>query len=266
MERVRILEEIQRHSQPDLAITYEDLLRDRVARWNAQPGSLPGEDCPLCRNKGVVAILRNGEEIQRECQCMPKRRTLQRIERSGLKYLLKEYTFEGYETKTPWQKKIKASALDFVENHGNRWFYIGGQVGAGKTHICTAIVGELLARGLEARYMLWRDEAVRLKAAVNEEGYSREIARLKETPALYIDDLFKTEQGKNPTAADINLAFELLNWRYNNPNLITILSSEKTTDELLSVDQAVGSRIYQRSKGFCWNLTPDNTKNWRLYH
>ena len=43
--------------------------------------------------------------------------------------------------------------------------FIGGQVGAGKTHLCTAMVGEFLKRGISAKYMLWRDDALKLKAS-----------------------------------------------------------------------------------------------------
>ena len=79
------------------------------------------------------------------------------------------------------------------------------------------------------------------------------IDRFKKAEVLYIDDLFKT--GRNPdgsepkpTAADINAAFEIINYRYNNPALLTIISSELNEDELLDIDEAVGGRIFERSK------------------
>ena len=40
----------------------------------------------------------------------------------------------------------------------------GGQPGSGKTHICTAVTGELLRSGLNARYIVRNDEAVKIKA------------------------------------------------------------------------------------------------------
>ena len=63
---------------------------------------------------------------------------------------------------------------------------------------------------------------------------------------LYIDDLFKG----NVTGADLNLAFQLINARYNDRKLITILSSELTLSEIIEQDEALGGRIYERARGF----------------
>ena len=188
---------------------------------------------------------------------------------SGLGDLLNEYTFDKFQTESPWQEAVKNSALKFLEDHDRKWFFIGGQVGAGKTHLCTAIVGEFLNRGISAKYMLWRDEALKLKAVVNDDtAYSNLIKPLKTVPVLYIDDFFRTgndETGrkKAPTQGDINVAFELINYRYNN-NLATVLSSELTVDQILFFDEAVGSRIYQRTKEYHWDIAKDPHKNYRL--
>ena len=70
---------------------------------------------------------------------------------------------------------------------------------------------------------------------------------LKTAPVLYIDDLFKGAE--RPTQGDLNIAFELLNYRYNDERLYTIISTEKLLDELIAIDEAIGSRIAERSKG-----------------
>lgn len=43
-----------------------------------------------------------------------------------------------------------------------------------------------------------------------------------------------------------------------------MISSEFTMDELLSFDEGVGSRIYQRSKEYCHIIGRDPAKNYRL--
>ena len=63
---------------------------------------------------------------------------------------------------------------------------------------------------------------------------------LKQVTCLYIDDLFKC--GGEPTSADKNFTFELLNYRYNN-QLPTVISTELTPRQLGVLDGAVGSRI-----------------------
>ena len=120
--------------------------------------------------------------------------------------------------------------------------------------------------------MLWRDEVVKLKACVTEAAeYSRMITELKEAEVLYIDDLFKTGkdgEGKaqRPTGADVNIAFEILNYRYNNPKLITIISSECKVTDMLDIDEAIAGRIAERTSpfGYGLNINKDQRKNYRL--
>lgn len=113
--------------------------------------------------------------------------------------------------------------------------------------------------------MLWRDEIPGLKAAINDSNeYQRLIEPLKRVQVLYIDDFLKTGKGDEPTAADLNVAFELLNARYINQELVTILSTERLIPELLDLDEAVGSRIYERSKESKIIIDRDVNRNWRL--
>lgn len=117
--------------------------------------------------------------------------------------------------------------------------------------------------GINTRYMLWRDVAVQAKANVNDdEVYADIVGPLKRVKCLYIDDLFKVGKGKPPTDGDVNLAFEILNSRYNDSSKLTIISTERTMEELLDIDEAVGSRIYERSAGYRLDFT--GKTNWRL--
>ncbi len=64
------------------------------------------------------------------------------------------------------------------------------------------------------------------------------------------------------TASDITIAYEILNSRVMRPDLLTIISTELSVDEIMDLDSALGSRIYQKSKGSYLLMTGD--KNWRL--
>lgn len=249
-----------------------DLEQRKVDIFNALPGDLPGPDCPKCHNKGRVMFLRDGYRTIRECECMAYHRSLSRMKKSGLDSLLDRCTFESYQTVFPWQEKAKKLALDFVANPSGRWFVASGSSGGGKTHLCTAICKRLLEAGMAVQYMLWVDESRRLKAFANDDAsYQRMMRRYKTVKALYVDDLFKprTEEDKytgkrfrvTATAADISLAFEILNSRTLRPNLITIISTELSLDDIMKMDTALGSRIYQASKGCYLYLSGD--KNWR---
>ena len=201
---------------------------------------------------------RNGELVSWECECAVRKRNMARIRRSGLSTLAESYTLQRYQTPEPWQQNAKRKAEEYLAAPSGRWFVIAGTPGSGKTHLCTAIAVQMMRSGKDVHYMLWREEAPRIKALVNDrDEYDPELERLKTVDVLYIDDFLK---GK-VTDGDINLAFELLNARYNRRRP-TIISGERTIEQLLEIDEAVGSRIYERSKGFCI-VTPPG-KNWRL--
>lgn len=246
-------------------LSLSERLQEQCDQLNRETGNLAGYDCPDCFNRGFAWIVRNEEIIQRMCHCTEIRSSMRRISQSGLAGMLDSCTFQSYNTGDfPWQELLKQAAQRFVLDCNGKWFYAGGQVGSGKTHVCTAIVGELLSQGMSARYMLWRDEVVQLKACVNNDAeYGRLINPLKSVDVLYIDDLFKTG-GKDPTDADVNIAFELLNHRYINKNLVTIISGERNMDELLAIDEAVGSRIYERTKEYCLIVPRKSEYNYRM--
>lgn len=251
-------------------------MADRV---NAQEGRLTGYDCPACRNKGFVEYVINTTEQlgypsyttgSRECVCMAIRRSKWLLKKSGLADLAERCTFDTYKATEPWQVYIRNRAEGFLEkamSGSGRGFFIGGQTGCGKTHICTALTVSLINSGKSARYMLWTDEAARLKACVNDDQYASLMWPLKAVGVLYIDDLFKpTGASGQPTQADIRLAYELINYRYNSTNKVTIISSERTTGELCEIDEAIGGRIVEKSGQYCINIARDRAKNWRLNH
>lgn len=263
------------------SLSPEQYEQAKADMYNASVGNLDEEDgynCPLCLNRGNIAkVMYNDQfgyysEALVPCKCNRVRNAIRRLNRSGLKNVVKEYTFDKYEAPDKWQQTIKETAQRFCTDQVHDWFYIGGQSGAGKTHICTAIAVACIKQGKDARYMLWLEEIKRIKALITEpEKYNMILKELKETPVLYIDDLFKVGKGPDgqvspPTKADIDVAFEILNHRYNNAGLITIISSERTLSELLDIDEAVAGRIAERSKagGYCINLKRDRAKNWRM--
>ena len=216
--------------------------------------------CPICGGSGyIIRRDEKGELFSRECKCEVIRQNQRRIERSGLKPLLENCTFDRYKALDPWQKSAKETAGKYVDDHAGKWFFIGGSSGTGKTHLCTAMCGKLMDAGLPVRYVQWRADIPAIKAKVNDaEAYQDAIDPLKSVKALYIDDFLKG----TATEADRNIAFDLLNARYIKPSLVTIISSEWTISRVLDWDEAIGSRIAERSKGCVLNIT--GAKNYRL--
>lgn len=239
------------------ALTDLTSMLSRADAYNAAPSGMTDIDCPICKNKGYIVREENGALFSRKCECMIKRSNLKRIERSGLSDQLAYCTFDTYETPHDWQKQALFKAKAFTGEQG-KWFYMGGTSGSGKTHLCTAIAGWFIRQGKETRYLQWRSDIPKLKAAVNDrEYYEHTLGDFATVPVLYIDDFFKG----NITEADINIAYELINARYINRAGVTIISSEKNLEDLLNIDEAIGGRIVERSRGYAIK-TP--TYNWRL--
>lgn len=213
-----------------------------------EPGTLTGYDCPECLNRGWSMRLDDeGRRVITECRCMARRRSVALMERSGLGPMIREKTLGTWRADEPWQE----NARDAVERFAaapEGWWYMCGTPGTGKTHLCTALCGLMMERGMECRYMLWRDFSVRAKAAVNDgDEYRAMVEPLKRVKVLYIDDLFKTGKGAEPTPGDVNLAFEIINARYIDPELITVISTELSLGKILDLDEGLGSRIKHRA-------------------
>lgn len=276
METMTRLQEILKRQGLDTTykVSPKDYEQFKVDCLNKDFGDRDKEDgynCPLCRNKGYIVNLTETDGYYsrsfEDCKCVEVRNSIMRMKRSGLKDIIKDYTFDKFEDTEPWQKTLKTAAMEYAKNPEG-WLFLGGQSGCGKTHLCTAVCRESLLAGKSVQYMLWRDDVTKLKSAVTDsEEYGKMMDRFKNADVLYIDDLFKTgkvDSGfQKPTAADINVAFEILNYRYNNPSLLTIISSELSEDELLDIDEATGGRIYERAKK-AFSIAQDRKKNYRI--
>jgi DNA replication protein DnaC len=105
--------------------------------------------------------------------------------------------------------------------------------------------------------MPWRDESTELKLGMKDfEQYKTRLNKLKTVPILYIDDFFKG----GASDADLRLAFEILSARYNNSALRTIISSELDLEAITGLDEALGGRIYERSRGFSVKAPAENMR------
>lgn len=213
---------------------------------NSQEGNLKGYDCPICKNRGGTFVVNDNDQVVfRDCECYKVRAELNRIKASGLEKLGNKCTFRNFKSDEKWQKQIKNIGKDYIaEQPSKSWFFIGGQPGSGKTHICTAIGMELIKKGIAVRYMVWPEELQKLKAYINDISFESLIDAYKSVEVLYIDDFLKVKQGENVSPADVNMAIRIINHRYN-AELVTIISSEFSLENIIELDEALGSRIVE---------------------
>lgn len=234
----------------------------KQAEWrNNEIGNLneiDGIDCPACKNKGVIYIAEPPNPVlkQKNCECMAKRDAIRYMRNSGLENLL-EHRVSSYEAKEQWQATIKNLAAEYVKRNSFEWFCLLGQSGAGKTHICSAVAKTFLDRGIETKYVIWNTFIRELKSDMLND--KRMMYQFQKLPVLYIDDFLKGRY----TDTDVTLAFDLINYRYNN-HLATIVTSELSFSDLMSVDAAIAGRIKERCGKYLYEIGKDDKKNYRL--
>lgn len=257
-------------------INEEQKEREKADAYNASIGErdkIDGYDCPICRNKGNIMVpfvddYGRWNHKMRECRCQKIRSSILRMKASGLEDVIRRCTFDRYNAAEDWQVEIKQAAMEYAGDPDG-WFFIGGQTGAGKSHICTAICRDLLYNsGMGVRYMVWKDESVKLKAVVTDSTeYTKAIDVFKTADVLYIDDFFWTGDTRGrwkPTAGDLNLGFEIINYRYLHPQKPTIISSQHTLPDLIRADEAIGGRIKELAGTNSFSIDADRKKNQRI--
>ena len=210
-------------------------------------------ECTKCKDTGFLyRIDENGHSVARRCECSVISQMRDMMKRSGISEEFQKKTFDNFninsnEQLTNAKTKAKQYVKNFFRTEHDRYNSIMfcGQVGAGKTHLGTAVCGMLMNNGVAVSYMAYRNAVTKLKQnIIDEDGYNQEINQYISARVLYIDDLLKGRL----TETDVNIMYEIVNYRYMN-NLPLIISTEKSIAGLLEFDEAIGSRIIEMCRG-----------------
>ncbi|WP_317725153.1 ATP-binding protein [Clostridium tetani] len=210
--------------------------------------------CSLCRDTGI--ILKNDDGLQDvyiPCKCKEIDKIKEKWKASGINVEQSRQSFGNYKCYNDITKLCKNTAIQYYKNFDsikdkreNSIAFLG-QVGSGKTHLSIAIAVNLLEnKKIPVLYMPYRDVITSIKQnMLDREYYVKQLGRYQKAKVLIIDDLFK---GK-VTESDVNILFELINYRYLNC-LPSIISSEFTAEEILNFDEGVGSRILEMCEDY----------------
>lgn len=185
------------------------------------------------------------------CKCFEHQSIEAQWEASGLVIDDIDKTFKTYEANTEVTKKLKNTAsnywFSYEKNKDTKHnsILLCGSPGCGKTHLSIALANNFIKKGVKVVYLPYVEVMKKLKQNILDRNYyQRYIEKYKNAEILLLDDLWK---GK-VTDSDITIIFEIVNYRYINKKPI-ICSSEYLTEKMLSFDEAIGSRIYEMSKG-----------------
>ena len=200
--------------------------------------------CNKCRD--MTFIIDGNEAVA--CECRQVRIAEDILRKSGISEEFRNKRFNNFRYSLDSQitnayKEGYLYARNFKEIERDRCNSIMfmGQVGSGKTHLSLAIANELMDQAVGVIYMSYREVITALKQNIMDEVYyHRVMGRYKGSRVLLIDDLFKGRV----TESDLNIMFELLNFRYFN-RLPVIVSCEMDVESLLRIDEGIGSRLVE---------------------
>ena len=249
----------------------------------------PVYNCPKCKDEGgylvrkkagETTLLQNGDEIilkydteeWQKCECTKIRQLNRLIKSSAITEEFQKMSFKNFSTDdlhpVVAEMKSKANqyyrAFDEIKGFRQNSIMLIGQAGSGKTHLLTAVSNYLMhAKQVPVLYFPYKDGMNDI-AANNFERKSEIMERMKEVDVLFIDDLFKPIGGKvdvKPWQAEI--IFEVVNYRYLN-NKPMLISSELSLDEMLYIDEALTSRLFEMAQDFTVTIKKDMKVNYRL--
>ncbi|RAL26728.1 ATP-binding protein [Thermoflavimicrobium daqui] len=230
--------------------------------------SQPIYQCTKCQDQeGYIARDKNGYEVWCWCECHVQRRVERLFKYSRITNEFRRLSFESFilDGRPQPVKNAFACAKAYLEYFSrlrsgrNNSIALLGKSGSGKTHLLIAVANSLLSQGVGVLYFPWIEGMNDLKS--NFEVISDKVQQLKQVEVLFIDDLFKGR--KTVTDFQLEQLFDMINYRYLN-HLPIMVSSEKDIDQLCTIDEAIGSRIYEMCKDFTVILKGDKSLNYRI--
>lgn len=246
-------------------------------------------ECSLCKDEGgYIQPLKdeNGEVIYDDyiaqdgtvkgskvregwvfCSCIQTKKIQRLFKSSQITEQMRAMGFKNFDI-TDAPKVIadaKEKAIDYYKKfndiRGSRKNSIAlvGQPGSGKTHLLMAVANTLLHFGTQVIYFSWVDGFNDLKD--NMDRLNEMIYRLQHTEVLFIDDMFK---GRDKlTDFQRETLFAIVNHRYLN-HMPMLISSEKDTDMMCDMDEAIGSRIHEMCRDYMVVMSGGRELNYRL--
>lgn len=229
-----------------------ETIRKRITE-NRSPQPEKEYECPKCKDNGWIQCeTDDGYTYMKRCECWAVKEAKRLMEASGISTEFRKKGFKEFDTRNiPQLVNAKNKAIsylqhfDVLEKSRYNSILFCGQVGAGKTHLGIAICSNLMDRGIAVTYMAYRNTVTKIKQKLTDEmAYQRELQNYLSARVLYIDDLLKGRI----TESDVNILYEIVNHRYMN-SLPLIVSTEKSINDLLDFDEAIGSRIIEMCRG-----------------
>lgn len=222
--------------------------RDACLRRAGYPTDydVPKFNCPVCKDTGYVG--------QRMCGCLKAALSEAGMKRAGLSHLFETQRFDTFSLEyyrhDPRVYRVMQNYLDICRRFADRFdqdtreslLFCGG-TGLGKTHLSTAIAGEVVLKGFDVLY----ESAPNLLSAFEAERFGRSLtasvadtSRYLTCDLLVIDDL----GAELSNSFTVSVLYNLINTRIVACRP-TIISTNLTPDEIRSrYTDRIASRLF----------------------
>lgn len=222
--------------------------RDACLRRAGYPTDydVPKFNCPVCKDTGYVG--------QKLCGCLKAALSEAGMKRAGLSHLFETQRFDTFSLEyyrhDPRVYRVMQNYLDICRRFADRFdqdtreslLFCGG-TGLGKTHLSTAIAGEVVQKGFDVLY----ESAPNLLSAFEAERFGRSLtasvadtSRYLTCDLLVIDDL----GAELSNSFTVSVLYNLINTRIVACRP-TIISTNLTPDEIRSrYTDRIASRLF----------------------
>ncbi|WP_205180158.1 ATP-binding protein [Siminovitchia thermophila] len=250
----------------DLKKKAEEKLANSTNQENGQTRTSQPKDsfeCPKCEDRGLIFTSNDSARI---CECQEQRKIKRLFKSSEITEEFRRLGFGNFIVDGKPEPVVNAfkSAVKYfksfpdIRKDRKNSIALLGNPGAGKTHLLIAVANNLLNNGISVHYFPYREGFDEIKD--NLDALEEKAQRMKDVDVLLIDDLFK----RGATDFEVKTMYSIVNYRYLNHKPIMV-SSEFLVDDLLEVDEALGSRIVEMTKDYLVEIVGDRRQlNHRL--
>lgn len=256
-----------------------ELIKKRIQNLKNQAGSEQQEmqnyriACELCNDRGGFFTKRWNEELGYEyeawipCECSNQAKIRNLFKASRISEEFQAKSFDNFIlTGRPSSvhgayecAKTYAANFDSIKDTRKNSIAIMGRPGSGKTHLLMAVANYLIQHRVPVMYFPWVEALNNLKDDFSK--LDERIRQMQTVPVLYIDDLFKGR--KMPTEFQLEQLFAVVNDRYLNKRPM-LISSEKMMDEIIDLDEGLGSRLAEMCMDYTVFMIGGRELNYRL--
>lgn len=160
-------------------------------------------------------------------------------------------TLDNYDPQLPSSPKhqrcleqARKAVAAYADDPGDRWLYLHGPVGTGKSHLAAAAANALAeSYQQDAYYRSVPDMIDAIRSGYREGDYDARLEAVKRVPILVLDDL-GTE---DPTPKALALLFQIVQYRAIRDSITLITSNLSLDQYAIVIDDRIASRIRGRS-------------------